>query len=107
LKETCLTRCQRPFPFFFANWSSKPRAIFRMGLEQGLYCVGCCWVTMLLMFAVGAMNVLWMAAIGFVLSAEKIATTIRLSRAVGAVFIVIGAAFIVAAIIDHWPVRLA
>jgi len=99
LKEACLTRCQRPFPFFFANWSVKPREIFRIGLAQGLYCVGCCWAAMLVMFAVGAMNILWMAVLGFVLSAEKIATTMTLSRAVGWVFVAVGAAVIVAAII--------
>ena len=50
-----------PVPFFFANWTAEPRGVFRLGLRQGLYCLGCCWAMMLLMFAVGVMNVVWMA----------------------------------------------
>ena len=107
LKEACVTRCQRPFPFFFARWSSEPRAILRLGLQQGLTCLGCCWAAMLVMFAVGVMNVVWMAAIGLVMAAEKIATTTRLNRAVGAAFVVIGLALIVSMVIAQWPVRLA
>ena len=103
LKHACVTRCQRPFPFFFANWSSEPRGIFRLGVRQGLSCVGCCWATMLAMFAVGVMNVVWMAALGAVMTVEKMALTTRFSRAVGGVFIAIGAVFIAAAVAAHWP----
>ena len=35
LKHACVTRCQRPFPFFFANWSSEPRGVFRLGAAPG------------------------------------------------------------------------
>ena len=104
LKHACVTRCQRPFPFFVANWSDRPRDVFRLGVRQGLYCVGCCWAMMLLMFAVGVMNIVWMAALGFIMAAEKIATTARFSRAIGAAFAAIGIAFIAAAVIAHWPV---
>jgi predicted metal-binding membrane protein len=103
LKHACVTRCQRPFPFFFANWSSEPRAIFRLGVRQGLYCLGCCWATMLAMFAVGVMNVVWMVALGLVMTLEKMLVTTRFSRAVGGVFIAIGAIFIAAAVAAHWP----
>jgi predicted metal-binding membrane protein len=103
LKQACVTRCQRPFPFFFANWSVAPRAIFRLGARQGLYCLGCCWATMLVMFAVGVMNVLWMAGLGMLMTAEKLATTMRLSRAAGVIFAAIGVVLIASAIIAHWP----
>jgi len=103
LKRACLTRCQRPFPFFFANWSNERRAIFRLGLRQGLHCLGCCWAMMVAMFAVGVMNVVWMAALGLVMTAEKLTTTTRLSRAVGVVFISIGVAFIGLSTAGHWP----
>jgi predicted metal-binding membrane protein len=103
LKHACVTRCQRPFPFFFANWSSEPRGIFRLGVRQGLYCLGCCWATMLAMFAVGVMNVVWMVALGLVMTLEKMMVTTRFSRAVGGVFIAIGVAFIAAAVVAHWP----
>jgi predicted metal-binding membrane protein len=85
LKHACLTQCQRPFPFFFTHWASTPRGVFRLGLTQGLYCLGCCWAMMLLMFALGVMNVFWMAALGVVMTLEKIV------------------AFIVFAFAAHWP----
>jgi predicted metal-binding membrane protein len=103
LKHACLTRCQRPFPFFFANWSNAPRGVFRLGWRQGLYCLGCCWATMLAMFAVGVMNVIWMAALGLIMTAEKMTSTGRVSRVIGAVFIAIGAAFIMISTVAHWP----
>lgn len=94
LKRSCLTQCQRPFPFFFANWTSEPSGVFRLGLRQGLHCLGCCWAMMLLMFAVGAMNVVWMAALGAIMTIEKLTTTPRFAHAVGAIFIAIGLVFI-------------
>jgi predicted metal-binding membrane protein len=105
LKHACVTRCQQPLPFFFASWSDQPRDVFGLGVRQGLYCVGCCWAMMLLMFAVGVMNVIWMAVLGFIMAAEKIATTARFSRAIGIVLGAVGIAFIAAAVIAHWPVR--
>ena len=103
LKHACVTQCQRPFPFFFANWTAQARGVFRLGLRQGLYCLGCCWAMMLLMFAVGVMNVVWMAALGMVMTIEKVGSTTRFSRALGVVFIAVGAAFIITATAAHWP----
>jgi predicted metal-binding membrane protein len=105
LKHACVTLCQRPFPFFMANWSSQPSAVFRLGLRQGIYCLGCCWAMMLLMLAVGVMNVVWMAGLGLVMAAEKIATTTRFSRAVGVVLALIGVVLIGSAVWSHWPTR--
>jgi predicted metal-binding membrane protein len=107
LKDACVTICQRPFPFFLTNWSTEARKLFRLGLRQGLYCLGCCWAMMLLMFAVGIMNVVWMAALGLVMATEKIATSTRVSRIVGAVFALIGIVLIANAITFHWPTRAA
>jgi predicted metal-binding membrane protein len=92
LKQSCLTQCQRPFPFFFSNWTEVRRGVFRLGLRQGLYCLGCCWAAMLVMFAVGTMNVVWMAALGVLMTIEKLSTTPYFSRAVGATFVAIGLA---------------
>jgi predicted metal-binding membrane protein len=103
LKHACLTRCQRPFPFFLAHWTTSPRGVFRLGVRQGLYCLGCCWAIMLVMFAVGLMNLVWMAALGVVMAAEKIATTPRLSRAVGALLATVGLVVIARAVLAHWP----
>jgi len=107
LKHSCLKQCQQPFPFFFANWATTPRGVFRLGLRQGLYCVGCCWAMMLVMFAVGVMNVIWMAALGMVMTIEKIGTGKRFTYAVGVVLIVVGAGFVFTAVSAHWPARLS
>lgn len=71
LKQACLEKCRNPFSILFANWSARPARIFRLGLEQGLWCLGCCWALMLVMFAVGIMNVFWMALIGLFTLIEK------------------------------------
>ncbi|MCZ7642022.1 MAG: DUF2182 domain-containing protein [Pseudorhodoplanes sp.] len=66
VKHACLRVCQRPFPFFFANWRTTAPGVFGLGLRQGAHCLGCCWAMMLLMFATGLMNAVWMAALGIV-----------------------------------------
>jgi predicted metal-binding membrane protein len=105
LKHACLTRCQHPFPFFFANWATTSLGVFRLGVKQGLYCLGCCWAMMLVMFAVGVMNVLWMAGIGIVMAIEKMLTGRRFTHAVGVVLVVAGVAIVVTAMASHWPIR--
>jgi predicted metal-binding membrane protein len=102
LKHACLTRCQRPFPFFFANWTPRPAGVFRLGLRQGFYCVGCCWVMMLVMFAVGVMNVAWMAMLGIVMAIEKVGTGLRFTRMVGAALLAIGVVVLAWSIAGHW-----
>jgi len=105
LKHACVTQCQHPFRFFFANWTADPRRVLQLGFRQGLYCLGCCWAMMLSMFAVGTMNVVWMAALGAVMAVEKVSSTTRFSRALGALFVLIGIAFIVTSVLAHWPMR--
>ena len=92
LKHACLTQCQRPFPFFFANWTTERLGVLRLGLRQGATCLGCCWAMMLLMLAVGAMNVVWMAALGVVMTIEKLTSTDRFSKAVGLALLALGSA---------------
>jgi predicted metal-binding membrane protein len=90
LKQACLTACQRPFSFFFLNWTDRPRGVFRLGVRQGLFCLGCCWATMLLMFAAGAMNALWMALLGLVMLTEKMTKSPQVSRVIGVAFTAAG-----------------
>ena len=104
LKHACLRQCQSPFPFFFTNWATTPRGVFRLGLKQGLYCLGCCWAMMAVMFAVGVMNVVWMAALGIVMTVEKMLHGNRFSHAVGVAMIAAGLVFIGVAFAAHWPV---
>ncbi len=103
LKHACLRQCQSPFPFFFANWETSARGVFRLGIKQGLFCLGCCWAMMAVMFAVGVMNVIWMAALGIVMTVEKMLTGTRFSHVVGALMIAAGVAFIGAAFVAHIP----
>jgi len=91
LKRACLAHCRRPFSFFFANWTDEIAGVFRLGLRQGIYCLGCCWALMLLMLAFGAMNLVWMAALAVVMAAEKLTSSQALPRAVGVALIAAGA----------------
>jgi len=95
LKHACLARCRRPFAFFFANWSDTARGVFRLGLRQGVYCLGCCWALMLLMLAVGAMNLVWMAGLAAIMAAEKLTCGRLLPRLVGAALVTAGVIFLV------------
>lgn len=71
LKRACLEKCRQPFAVLFARWSPRPAKIFRLGMEQGAWCLGCCWALMLVMFAVGLMNIFWMALVGLFSLVEK------------------------------------
>jgi len=90
LKDACLRQCRSPFSFFFLNWKTTVRGVFRLGVKQGVYCLGCCWAAMLLMFAVGTMNVVWMAALAAAMTAEKLINSTRLSHAFGVILIAAG-----------------
>jgi predicted metal-binding membrane protein len=98
-KQACLALCQRPFPFFFSNWTTERSGVLRLGLRQGMLCLGCCWAMMLLMFAVGAMNVVWMAALGVLMTIEKLTTTARFSEIVGFAFVAIGFGMVVSSVV--------
>jgi predicted metal-binding membrane protein len=74
--------------------------VFKLGLRQGLYCLGCCAAMMLLMFAAGAMNIVWMAALGIVMTVEKMTATARFARAVGAVLTAAGLGVLAMALVQ-------
>ncbi len=68
LKYACLARCQTPIGFLLSEWREGNAGAFAMGLRHGLFCLGCCWVLMALLFVGGVMNLVWVAALtGFVL----------------------------------------
>jgi predicted metal-binding membrane protein len=94
LKLGCLTRCRFPAPYFADNWTPRAAGVFRQGIEQGLDCLGCCWALMVVMFAVGVMNVVWIAVIGAVMTIEKVTTSLAVPRLVGLVLLLWGAALI-------------
>ena len=71
LKERCLAKCRHPGAYLFARYRRGPAAAFRLGYGHGLYCVGCCWALMLVMFAAGVAMLWWMAALTAVMVYEK------------------------------------
>jgi predicted metal-binding membrane protein len=95
LKESCLTHCRSPLEWIAHHQRPGGFGAFRMGGEHGLYCVGCCWMLMLLLFVGGVMNLLWVAAIAAIVLAEKLLPRGPLfARLAGAVLIVIGVGLI-------------
>jgi predicted metal-binding membrane protein len=73
LKRRCLEACRTPMAFVIQHWRghNQRRQALLLGAHHGLYCVGCCWALMLLMFVVGTGSVGWMLALGAVMAAEK------------------------------------
>ncbi len=70
-KHQCLSKCRRPFTWFMANWSDTETGVFKLGLQQGLVCLLCCWALMGVMFVAGLMNLFWMAVLAAVMVLEK------------------------------------
>ncbi len=73
LKHACLKNCRSPVRFIMTRWRSGSAGALRMGLEHGAYCVGCCWFLMGLLFVLGVMNLLWVAALTILVLVEKAA----------------------------------
>lgn len=72
LKHSCLTHCRAPLEFITTRWREGWWGTFRMGLEHGLFCTGCCWALMALLFVLGVMNLLWIALLTILVGLEKI-----------------------------------
>jgi predicted metal-binding membrane protein len=73
LKYRCLERCRTPFGFINERWRGRRPAVeaFRLGFDHGIFCVGCCWALMLVMFVVGMGNLGWMLVLAAAMAAEK------------------------------------
>ena len=72
LKFACLKQCRTPMGFLMTSWREGQRGALRMGLDHGAYCLGCCWALMLLLFVLGVMNLVWIAALAVFVLAEKV-----------------------------------
>ncbi len=72
VKDSCLKHCRSPFHFISTHWRPGPAGAFIMGMSHGIFCVGCCWVLMLLLFVGGVMNIMWIAAITIFVLLEKV-----------------------------------
>jgi predicted metal-binding membrane protein len=83
-KNACLGRCRSPIGFFMTAWRDGVVGGGQMGLRHGLSCLGCCWALMLLLFVLGTMNMLWIAALTVLVLIEKVAPAgDRVARGVG------------------------
>ncbi len=88
LKYVCLTHCRSPVGFLMAHWHEGRWGAVRMGIHHGVYCVGCCWLLMVLLFVLGVMNLLWIAVLTAIVLVEKVASRGQLvSRMTGLVFV--------------------
>ena len=71
-KDACLKTCRSPLGFLMTQWREGAMGALVMGVRHGIYCVGCCWALMLVLFGVGVMNMLWVLLITAFVLVEKI-----------------------------------
>ncbi len=91
IKNICLTECRIPMSFLLLDWQEGHAGALKMGVKQGIYCLGCCWILMSLLFVLGVMNLLWIAALAVFVLIEKIAPAGEwVSRTAGALLLVWG-----------------
>ena len=90
-KDVCLAHCRTPLHFFLHGWREGRVGALRMGLGHGLYCIGCCWGLMVVLFSLGVMSLFWMAVIAGVIFAEKVFPYgMRLTKLVAVAFVALG-----------------
>ncbi|MFE4951050.1 DUF2182 domain-containing protein [Leifsonia sp. NPDC056665] len=90
LKDFCLRHCRSPMAFLLhvSGYKGRFRDV-RVGVYHGAYCIGCCWGLMVVLIAVGVMNLVWMAALTAAILLEKTWKHGRIfSRVTGALLIV-------------------
>lgn len=92
LKEYCLRQCRSPLDFLMQRWRGGAVGAWRLGVEHGVYCLGCCWALMAVLVAAGAMGVAWVLLVALVVFAEKLLPGgRRLAAATGLVLLGLGA----------------
>ena len=95
MKYVCLNHCRSPISFLMNEWREGSRGALSMGVRHGAYCLGCCWMLMGLLFVLGVMNLLWIAALaGFVLLEKVVPAGQIVSRATGLLLLGWGALMI-------------
>lgn len=94
LKYACLDKCRTPLGFLLSHWHGRNRRSesFNVGWSHGIFCVGCCWALMMLMFAVGTASLGWMLLLALIMAVEKNAPWgRRMVRPLGVILLVVGA----------------
>jgi predicted metal-binding membrane protein len=96
LKSTCLRACRTPADFLMTHWHRGLSGQLRLGIEHGLYCLGCCWALMALFVGVGAMSLVWAVGIALVVLVEKVRPEgVAFGRIAGVLLIAAGAIVLV------------
>lgn len=95
IKNVCLNKCRTPMSFLLNSWREGTGGAFRMGLEHGAYCLGCCWLLFLILFPLGMMNIAVLALIALLIFAEKVAPLGRKVATAAAIGLVVYGAFVV------------
>jgi predicted metal-binding membrane protein len=98
LKYRCLDKCRSPLSFVMEHWRGRNDRwhALRLGVDHGIFCVGCCWALMLLMFIVGVGSLVWMMVLAVVMGVEKnVSWGRRLSAPLGVALLVSGAVYLV------------
>jgi predicted metal-binding membrane protein len=91
LKDVCLGKCRSPLGFLLGAWRDGRWGALQMGARHGAWCVGCCWVLMASLFALGLMSIVWMALVAALIAAEKTLPWRRAAtRGTAAVLLVLG-----------------
>jgi predicted metal-binding membrane protein len=92
LKQACLVQCRSPYEYLTRYWSRGALGPMRAGAWHGLFCLGCCWMLMTLLFVGGLMNLLWIAGLASLVFVEKLLPVgARVSRWTGAALMAWGA----------------
>jgi len=95
LKSACLKQCQSPIGFLTSHWKDGALGSLNMGIEHGMFCLGCCWLLMTLLFVGGVMNLLWVAVIAIFVLLEKVVPKGEVIGRVGGVLLITFAGYVV------------
>jgi predicted metal-binding membrane protein len=91
VKRSCLRHCQTPLDFLMHHWREGAVGAFQMGIRHGRYCLGCCWALMAVLFAVGVMNLVWVALLTVFILVERFGRVgTRVARVGGAAMVGLG-----------------
>jgi len=98
-KQMCLTHCRTPLGFLMSNWRDGTWGALQMGLRHGTYCLGCCWALMCVLFAVGVMNLIWVAALTALVLLEKIGPAGAIVSGVAGAAMAVGGVLLIAGVV--------
>jgi predicted metal-binding membrane protein len=97
VKHACLRRCRSPLRFLSQSWRDGRSGALAMGVRTGGWCLGCSWLLMAALFALGVMSLTWMALVAAVVAVEKIAPWRRpVTLAMAGVLLALAVALLIA-----------